>query len=83
MMIANFFKITILAFVLSVLTIAKVSAMCSPCPPGWTCVSSGGFDNCEPPPSSAEVPIDGGVLGLLVVGAVYGAKKIYDHKKVM
>lgn len=33
------------------------------------------------PPSAAEIPVDGGVLGLLVVGAVYGAKKIYDKRK--
>lgn len=52
---------------------------CAPCPPGWTCVAG----SCEPPPSSAEVPIDGGVLGLLVVGAIYGAKKIYDRKKAI
>lgn len=76
-MIANFFKKAVLAFVFSVFTISTVSAMCEPCPPGWTCVGS----VCTPPPSSAEVPIDGGVLGLLVVGAVYGTKKIYDHKK--
>lgn len=34
-----------------------------------------------PPPGSAEVPIDSGVLGLLVAGAVYGAKRIYDQRK--
>jgi hypothetical protein len=34
------------------------------------------------PPASAEIPVDGGVLGLLAVGAIYGAKRIYDsHKK--
>jgi CRISPR/Cas system-associated exonuclease Cas4 (RecB family) len=65
MMIANFFKITILAFALSVLTIATSSAQLS-----------------DPVmPVSTEIPIDGGVLGLLVGGAIYGAKKIYEHKK--
>lgn len=33
------------------------------------------------PPGSTEVPIDGGVLGLVVAGAIYGAKKIYDRRK--
>jgi hypothetical protein len=66
MMIANFFKITILAFALSVLTIATASAQA-------------GVDPV--PPGSTEIPIDGGALGLLIVGAIYGAKKIYDHKK--
>lgn len=33
------------------------------------------------PPGSTEVPIDGGVLGLLAAGAIYGAKKIYDRRK--
>lgn len=34
-----------------------------------------------PPGAEAEIPIDGGVLGLLAVGAIYGAKKIYDKRK--
>ncbi len=34
-----------------------------------------------PPPPPPPVPIDGGVLGLLVLGAGYAAKKIYDHSR--
>jgi hypothetical protein len=34
-----------------------------------------------PPGAEAEIPIDGGILGLLAAGAVYGAKKIYDRRK--
>ena len=33
------------------------------------------------PPGTNEIPLDGGVLGLLVAGAVYGAKRIYDNRK--
>lgn len=35
----------------------------------------------DPIPPGAEIPIDGGILGLLAAGAVYGAKKIYDKRK--
>lgn len=34
-----------------------------------------------PPGAGTEIPIDGGVLGLLAAGAIYGAKKIYDKRK--
>lgn len=33
---------------------------------------------CWPPPC---VPIDGGISALIVAGAAYGAKKLYDKKK--
>ena len=34
-----------------------------------------------PPPPPPPLPIDGGVLGLLILGAGYAVKKIYDHSK--
>jgi hypothetical protein len=34
-----------------------------------------------PPPIATSVPIDGGITWLLVAGAAYGAKKIYDYNK--
>lgn len=33
---------------------------------------------CWPPPC---IPIDGGISALIVAGAAYGAKKLYDNKK--
>jgi hypothetical protein len=33
------------------------------------------------PPGGAEIPLDGGVFGLLAAGAIYGTKKIYDSRK--
>lgn len=33
-----------------------------------------------PPPPPPGVPIDGGVVGLLVAGIGYGVKKIYNRK---
>lgn len=38
----------------------------------------GGSPPCWPPPC---VPIDGGLSFLLVAGALYGGKKIYDISK--
>jgi len=32
------------------------------------------------PPGSAEVPIDGGIFGLLAAGAIYGFKKLSERK---
>ena len=34
-----------------------------------------------PPPPPPPLPIDGGVLGLLILGAGYAVKKIYDRSK--
>jgi hypothetical protein len=34
-----------------------------------------------PPPPPPSVPIDGGVLALLVAGLGYGAKKLYNAKE--
>ena len=45
-------------------------------PPGG--VGGGGGPSCWPPPC---VPIDGGLSFLLVAGALYGGKKIYDISK--
>ena len=44
-----------------------------PGPPG-----GGGGPGCWPPPC---VPIDGGISWLLLVGAAYGGKKIFDSAK--
>jgi hypothetical protein len=33
---------------------------------------------CWPPPC---IPIDGGISALIIAGAAYGAKKLYDKKK--
>jgi hypothetical protein len=33
---------------------------------------------CWPPPC---IPIDGGISALILAGAAYGAKKLYDKKK--
>lgn len=38
----------------------------------------GNQQGCIPPPC---VPIDGGISILLAAGALYGGKKVYDHKK--
>lgn len=32
-------------------------------------------------PSDPNVPLDGGLIWLLLAGAGYGAKKIYDQRK--
>lgn len=50
----------------------NVSAAGPPGPPG------GGGAPCWPPPC---VPIDGGISFLLVAGALYGGKKVYDISK--
>ena len=38
----------------------------------------GGSPGCWPPPC---VPIDGGVIFLIIAGGLYGIKKIYDLRK--
>ncbi len=53
--------------------LAFLAANYSPPPPG-----GGMGPNCWPPPC---VPIDGGITFLLVAGAAYGTKKVYDLKK--
>lgn len=37
-----------------------------------------GTPTCWPPPC---VPVDNGVIFLIIAGGLYGAKKIYDFKK--
>lgn len=64
-MVANFSKKLVLLFVSMFVAIATAQAQMDP----------------QLPNNSTEIPIDGGVLGLLVAGAIYGAKKVYDHKK--
>ena len=34
-----------------------------------------------PPPAYETVPIDGGIVGLLLLGAGYAVKKIHDNSK--
>ncbi len=52
---------------------SSLAAGMGPPPPG-----GGMGPNCWPPPC---VPIDGGITFLLVAGAAYGAKKVYDLRK--
>lgn len=65
----NFLKKISLSAIFIVFSVISAFAQCGPMM----------ADPC--PPGSTEIPIDGGVLGLLVAGGIYGAKKIYDHKK--
>lgn len=48
-------------------------------PPGPPGGGGGPPGGCWPP--SACIPIDGGLSFLLLAGAVYGGKKIYDTSK--
>jgi hypothetical protein len=50
-------------------------------PPGGPGGGGTGNPSCFPPPC---VPIDGGISWLLLAGAVYGGKKVYEmnNKKV-
>lgn len=34
-----------------------------------------------PPPPPQDIPIDGGLLFLLIAGAIYGGRKFYKNKK--
>lgn len=51
-------------------------AQAAPAPPPST--TGGGAPGCWPPPC---VPIDGGIVFLMVAAGLYGAKKIYDLRK--
>jgi len=48
-------------------------------PPTFPGGGGGPPGGCWPP--SSCIPIDGGLSFLLVAGAAYGAKKIFDHSK--
>ncbi|MDP2387725.1 MAG: hypothetical protein Q8M29_15235 [Bacteroidota bacterium] len=52
---------------------SSLAAGAGPPPPG-----GGTGPTCWPPPC---VPIDGGITFLLLAGAAYGSKKVYDLKK--
>jgi hypothetical protein len=52
-------------------------AYAAPAPPPSTTGGTGG-PGCWPPPC---VPIDGGIVFLMVAAGLYGAKKIYDLRK--
>lgn len=69
----NLKRILFLAFVLFSIIGTDVFAAGPPGPPG-----GGGGAPCWPPPC---VPIDGGISFLLVAGALYGGKKVYDLSK--
>lgn len=73
----NLMRITKLVLITIVLFLAlsgiDVFAAGPPGPPG-----GGGGPSCWPPPC---VPIDGGLSFLLIAGALYGGKKIYDISK--
>ena len=73
----NLMRITKLVLITIILFLAlsgiDVFAAGPPGPPG-----GGGGPSCWPPPC---VPIDGGLSFLLVAGALYGGKKIYDISK--
>lgn len=64
--------IKILITVLLVFGFQCLNAAPAP-PPGGT-----GGPGCWPPPC---VPIDGGIVFLMVAAGLYGAKKIYDLRK--
>ena len=40
-----------------------------------------GQENGDGPPGPPGLPIDGGIIGLLLLGAGYASKKIYDKSK--
>ncbi|HEY1040023.1 MAG TPA: hypothetical protein VGF30_11490 [Bacteroidia bacterium] len=64
-----------LLFVIAFLALnfSSFGAGMAPPPPG-----GGMTPACWPPPC---VPIDGGVTFLLIAGAAYGTKKVYDLRK--
>lgn len=74
----NLMKIVKLVLITIILFLAlsgiDVFAAGPPGPPN----GGGGGPACWPPPC---VPIDGGLSFLLVAGALYGGKKIYDISK--
>lgn len=61
-------------------TIATVSIAAGPPPPPSVAPPPppGNGPPCWPPPC---IPIDGGISLLMMAGAAYGAKKIYDSRK--
>ena len=44
-------------------------------------VSNAGIAQGPPPPPPPLAPIDGGIIGLLILGAGYAIKKINDHNR--
>jgi hypothetical protein len=64
-----------LKFVLFIFLVAVINTnLFSSVPPPV----SGGNPTCWPPPC---VPIDNGVIFLIIAGMLYGVKKIYDSRK--
>jgi hypothetical protein len=63
-----------LAFILVVFFVVVCSQSLLSAPPPPPSVNP----PCWPPPC---IPIDGGISALIVAGAAYGAKKLYDKKK--
>jgi hypothetical protein len=67
-MIVNLLKKIVLSLLFFIFSVMSSFAQCGPMM----------SDPC--PPGSEGVPIDGGAFGLLLIGAIYGAKKIYEHR---
>jgi hypothetical protein len=68
----NFKKIKLVA-IFSFLLCSAITVYSQPSDPGG---GPGGGD----PPVGAGVPLDGGSLGLLIAGAIYGAKQLKNKK---
>ena len=65
--------LTIFSFILLLSFSSSLQAQ----PPGPGGPGGGGDPPCFPPPC---VPIDGGLSWLLLAGAAYGGKKVFDSK---
>lgn len=68
----NYKSIFLLLLFLTITTISIAAPAPPPPPP------PGNGPPCWPPPC---IPIDGGISLLMMAGAAYGAKKIYDSRK--
>lgn len=73
----KFFKL-IIVFAFTLLSVIGTDVFAGGGPPGPPGGGGGGGAPCWPPPC---VPIDGGISFLLVAGALYGGKKVYDISK--
>ena len=69
----SYFIYTLL-FLIALSIVNNTFAAVPPVPPVWWSVGP----PCWPPPC---VPIDGGLSFLLLAGAAYGGKKVYDISK--
>lgn len=67
-----------LLFVLFVFGIECVNAAPAPPPSAAAAAAAAGTPGCWPPPC---VPIDGGIVFLMVAAGLYGAYKLFQRKK--